>query len=135
MAWRWGWARAYFRRQGFGWGWRTGREWFFLGRWGERPVVAKQVGPWWRPVGGVRWVRLEGAKGLWWVARRGRQLILLGYGVGPTLWVAQGRWRELVVAPRRPLAIALPKTDRCRVRVVRAPSDPPSRFGPERMGL
>lgn len=116
MGWRFGRARSHYRRQGYAWGFRLGREWYFLGRWGERPAVALQRGLWWRPAGAIHWVRLDGPSGFWWATRRERCVVLLGYGMGPSLVVAQGNWRRLILAPRRALTVPLPQAGTCWIR-------------------
>lgn len=87
----------------------------------DAPLWTRRRGPWQRPIT-VPWHRLEQVSGHWWLAQRGRELVILGQGPRPALLLekAGGAWRGFLPAGYQSTVIVLPDADTYTVKPVRA---------------
>jgi hypothetical protein len=95
-----------------------GNELFLVGR-QEAPLWMRRRGPWRRPVQ-VSWHRMDQIPGHWWLAQRGRELVVLGQGMRPALMVqkAGAPWQGLIPAGRQSTMVTLPDSSDYTVRPI-----------------
>lgn len=92
---------------------------FLIGR-HEAPVwMRKRV--WWRRPVAVTWHRVDYRGRHWWMGQRGRDVVILGQGPRPGVWIEEigHSWRAMVPKGFYGTRIRLPRDMTVRARMLR----------------